>query len=139
MASGLANVLADPSVGVVSVLEPRLVEVAVWFPFGASDEAVAAAAATVADLLARPDLGAALAESPDADDASRRVATAEMVQAVARAVTEAAREIAAAAILDVFTSPKKLRAMLPDTQPATPETPWRDGDTIAFTPPAPAA
>lgn len=127
-------------IAIVPRLEPYLVEVVVWYPFGAADEAVTAAAATVEALLAQPDLGAALATSPPADDDSPRVATTEMVQAVVRqalaaAGTDAAR-IVQAAIADLLTTPNTLRALLPTEPPDEAGRPWLDGGVLAITPEA---
>jgi len=124
MAAGLANVLPAPSVAVVPRIEPYLVEVVLPFPLGSADQAVALAAAKVAELLAQPSLGAALATTPGVEEDSPRVATAAMVQAVARLVVEQAREIAAAAIVDVLTAPGKLKGMLPTEPPADDGVPW---------------
>lgn len=124
MAAGLANVLPAPSVAVVPRIEPYLVEVVVPFPLGSADQAVALAAQKVAELLAHPDLGEALASTPDVDEDSPRVATAAMVQAVARLIVEQAREIAQAAIVDIMTTPGKLAGMLPTEPPLDDLTPW---------------
>ncbi|MGU3417789.1 hypothetical protein [Methylobacterium sp. D54C] len=122
------------AVAVAASLEPHLVEVVVWYPFGAADEAVAAAAARVEALLAAPRLGAASAETPDTDDDGPRVATTAMVQAVARLVLDQARAIAAAALRDLMTEPGRLRALLPTAPPPDAATPWLDRGTVAITP-----
>ena len=123
-----------PAVALAPRLEPHLVEVVVWYPFGAADAAVAEAAAAVAALLAQPNLGAATAETPEAGDESPRVATTAMVQAVARLVTAEAREIAAEAVRALMTEPGRLRALLPTESPPEPGTPWLDGGVLAITP-----
>jgi len=132
--------LLPEAVSIVPRFEPHLVEVVVWYPFGAADEAVAAAAAKVAELLAQTDLGAAFATSPDADDDSPRVATAAMVQAVARLVIERAEKSAAQiirkAIADLLTTPNTLRAFLPTEPPDQPGMPWLDKGVLAITPDA---
>ena len=125
-----------PAVAIAPRLEPHLVEVVVWYPFGAADEAVADAAAAVAALLAQPNLGAATAETPGPDDESPRVATTAMVQAVARLVTAEARRIAAEAVRALMTEPGRLRGMLPTQPPPEPGTPWLDGGVLAITPEA---
>ncbi|WP_159392718.1 hypothetical protein [Methylobacterium sp. C1] len=123
-------------VAIAPRLEPHLVEVVVWYPFGAADEAVAAAAAKVAEVLAAPDLGAPTADTPDVDEDSPRVATAAMVQAVARLVIEEARKIAAAAVVDLMTKPGVMSGMLPTEPPPDAETPWLNKGGLAITPKA---
>ena len=125
-----------PAVALAPRLEPHLVEVVVWYPFGAADEAVAAATAAVAERLAGPDLGPATAETPEADEDSPRVATAAMVQAVARLVAVEAERLAAEAVRALLTEPGRLRAMLPTEPPPEPGIPWLDGGVLAITPDA---
>lgn len=133
----LALVLPAPSVAVVPRLEPYLVEVVIPFPLGSADEAVALAARMVAELLAQPDLGAALATTPGPDEDSPRVATAAMVQAVARHVVEQARAIAEAAaqaaIRDLLTTPGRLAGLLPTEPPAEDLVPWLDHGGLTVT------
>ncbi|MBW4968328.1 hypothetical protein KZZ04_18520, partial [Pseudoalteromonas sp. CR1] len=84
MAAGPLPTLASV-VSIAPRIEPHVVEVAVWYPFGAADEAVAAAAARVEELLAQPDLGAAIVSAPtDLSDDGPRVADTAFVQAIAR-------------------------------------------------------
>lgn len=124
-------------VSIAPRLEPHLVEVMVWYPFGAADEAVAAAAAKVEELLARPDLGAVLVDAPsDLNDDSPRAADTAFVQAIARIVVEEAQNLANAAVSDLITKPGAMRSMLPTEPPATPGTPWLNKGVLAFTPDA---
>jgi|FEC22Drversion2_1045045.scaffolds.fasta_scaffold00216_50 hypothetical protein len=123
-------------VSIAPRIEPHVVEVAVWYPFGAADEAVAAAAEKVAELLAAPDLGTPLVDTPDVDDDSRQAANTAMVQAVARAVIAEAQNIAAAAVRDLITKPGALRGLLPTEPPPDPGVPWLNNGVLAFTPDA---
>ena len=136
MAAGLANVLPAPSVALVPRIEPYLVEVVVPFPLGFQNEAEALLSKTIADLLARPTLGEALATTPEPDEDSPRVATAAMVQSVARLVVQQAQELTAAAIVDMLTTPGKLRGMLPTEPPPDAGTPWLNKGLLAITPDA---
>ena len=138
--AAILNTMLSEAVAIVPRLEPCLVEVVVWYPFGAAAAAVAAAAAKVAELLARPDLGAAFAASPAADEDSARVATAAMVQAVARQVValaeKSAAQIVQKTIADLLTTPNTLRAFLPTEPPDRPGMPWLDRGGLAITPDA---
>lgn len=132
-AAGLAPVLPAPSVAVVPRIEPYLVEVVVPFPLGSADEAVALAARTVAELLAQPDLGAAVAQTPGTDEDSPRVATAAMVQAVARGVVAQAHAIVRDAIRDLLTTPGRLAGLLPTEPPPEDLVPWLDRGALTIT------
>lgn len=137
MVAGLANALPAPSVAVVPRIEPYLIEVVLPFPLGAADQAVALAAEKVAELLAQPNLGAALVDAPsDLTDESPRAADTAFVQGVARLVVEQAREIAAAAIVDLVKTPGKLRGMLPTDLPPDAGTPWLNNGVLTVTPDA---
>ncbi len=125
--------LTVPGVDVLPRVEPYIVGVVLSYPLGAADQAVADAASKVAELLAQPDLGAALAVTPDDAEDSPRVATAAMVQAVARAVVEQARDLAAAAVHDLLTTPGRLRDMLPTEPPDRPGLPWLDRGGLVIT------
>lgn len=129
-------------VSIAPRLEPHLVEVVVWYPFGAADEAVAAAAAKVEELLAEPNLGAALVETPGFDDDSPRAASTAFAQELIRALRDElkayavaqAEELAAAAVNDLITTPGKLRGLLPIELPSAPGVPWLNNGVLAFTP-----
>ncbi len=134
MAIGPLDTPAGGAPAIVERYEPQVVEVVVHYPFGAADEAVAAAAATVQAPLDGPSLGAATADTPQADDDSPRVATTAMVQAVARAVLAETAPAVRRALAQLLTTPAELRALLPAAPPDTPDTPWLSRDALAVTP-----
>ena len=137
MAAGLANTVVAPSVAVVPRIEPYLIEVVLPFPLGSADQAIAAAAEKVAELLAQPDLGAATVDAPaDLKDESQRVADTAFVQGVARLIVEQAEAFTLAAITDLMKTPRKLRRMLPTEPPPDAGTPWLDNGVLSITPDA---
>ncbi|EIZ83699.1 hypothetical protein WYO_3712 [Methylobacterium sp. GXF4] len=91
-AEDLSVAAFDPSSGI----EPYLVGIILPYPLGAADQVAAAAIEMVSHLLAQPNVGAALATSPDLNDDSPRVATSAMVQAVKRQILAEVQQMIAA-------------------------------------------
>lgn len=90
MSSGIlpAAYVSDPSVAVAPRFEPYVAEIVLSFPLGSADEAVKAAADTVAELLANAHLtGGPSADTPPVTDESTRIATTAFVAAYYRELT----------------------------------------------------
>ncbi|MEN3212223.1 hypothetical protein PUR23_19625 [Methylorubrum populi] len=119
----LPNVFAAPVLTTVPRYEPYLVEVVLPFPVGAADEAVAAAAAAVKDLLASADMtGEPRAPTPETDDRSRRLATTAFVH-----------ELVELTLKTLLQTPGVLSGYLPKDAPAQDGLPYLSGGVVAIT------